>query len=280
MSIQAGQPIVASDFVATSAGAGDSGKVPKLGASGELSATALPTPTTIVRTYNGGSSGNWSKPAKLKYIDVEMWAGGGGGGIASGTGGSSGGGGGGWNKKRFMASELGSTEAYSVGAGGASKAINVSGTGNNGGNSTFGTAGALLLCYGGQAGGDGAIGGTAGRPTLGSGKYNGISGDGGLNSTTADNNWGGAGFYGGGGGGSGASTGQAGGGGAGGMGGGGGGSQRQGGYGAGGISFGGGAGGSGGNGAVPAGGGSASKVSASVVSFAGGDGKIIITEYY
>jgi hypothetical protein len=43
MTIATGSPILAADVVSTSSGAGDSGKIPKLGATGELAAGFLPT---------------------------------------------------------------------------------------------------------------------------------------------------------------------------------------------------------------------------------------------
>jgi hypothetical protein len=85
------------------------------------------------------SSGTWTKPAGLRGAIVEVWGGGGGGGgtigatnPAQGEGG--GGGGGGYVRKLYKASELNSTEAVTVGAGGT---VASGADGNAGGSSTF-----------------------------------------------------------------------------------------------------------------------------------------------
>jgi hypothetical protein len=53
MTISAGSDIVAADFVSTSAGAGDSGKVPKLNASGQLDLSFLRS--LVIETTSGTS---------------------------------------------------------------------------------------------------------------------------------------------------------------------------------------------------------------------------------
>lgn len=61
----------------------------------------------------------WTKPAGLKYIEVEMVGGGGGNKAEAGDSGyETGGGGGGYSKKIYSASELSSTEQVICGAGG------------------------------------------------------------------------------------------------------------------------------------------------------------------
>ncbi len=83
-------------------------------------------------------NGTWTKPAGLKFLQVECW-GGGASGIptlactASQVAASGGGGGGGYCKKLYKASDLAATEAYVVGFGGASDlALSTAG-----GNTTF-----------------------------------------------------------------------------------------------------------------------------------------------
>ncbi|WVR18346.1 hypothetical protein y223_00066 [Bordetella phage PY223] len=86
------------------------------------------------------ASGTWTKPAGLKSVVVEVQgAGGSGGGAMSATSGNAsiggGGLGGGYARKRILAADLGATEAVTVGAGGARVA---GGTGLAGGQSSFG----------------------------------------------------------------------------------------------------------------------------------------------
>jgi hypothetical protein len=104
----------------------------------------------VVRTYlNAASPATWTKPAGLKYIEVEVQGGGGGGGTgdSSRTGGS-GGAAGGYSFKKILESSLGATETVTIGAGGSA---------NNGGStSSFGTH---LSATGGNPGASG--GGTS-----------------------------------------------------------------------------------------------------------------------
>lgn len=84
------------------------------------------------------ASGTWTKPAGLRAAIVEVWGAGGGGGgtigVGSGLSEGGGGGGGGYVRKLYQASELSSTEAVTVGAGGT---VTSGADGNAGGNSTF-----------------------------------------------------------------------------------------------------------------------------------------------
>jgi hypothetical protein len=120
MPIIAGQTALASDFIDSSAGAGDEGKVPKLNASGKLDQTFTTSP--IVRTYTtSGSPHTWTKPTGLKYIIVEVQGSGANGGNASGTGSSDnsgdGGASGGYARKLIAVASLGATETITIGAG-------------------------------------------------------------------------------------------------------------------------------------------------------------------
>jgi hypothetical protein len=94
------------------------------------------------------SSGTYTKPSGVNYIFVEAIGGGGSGGKGSFDGdGAQGGGGGAYVSQLFRASDVGSTETVTIGAGGAS--LTSSGTGNDGGTTTFGS---LLTALGGEGG--------------------------------------------------------------------------------------------------------------------------------
>lgn len=152
-----------------------------------------------VQTFT--ASGTYTKPTGAKSVLVEVWGGGGSGGKgANGVNLASGGGGGAYNSKQFLASDVGSTETVTVGAGGLAKSSN-STNGDVGGNSSFGS---LLYAYGGGPGK-----GTSGTTTVTAGGGGGIQSAGADNAaggpTTFGGAWGGgapitAGFFGGGGG--------------------------------------------------------------------------------
>ena len=107
------------------------------------------------------SSGTWTAPAGCRAIEVTVvGAGGGGGGVdgqGSGTGAGAGGGGAGGASIKIITSDtFGSTETVSVGAGGSGG--NGANDGSDGGNSSFGAH-----CW--ASGGSGGIGATAASPT-------------------------------------------------------------------------------------------------------------------
>lgn len=242
----------------------------------------LGTPSTTVKyltasnkaqvvTFTG--SGTWTKDTGLQRIRVQAWGGGGSGGCGSSSD-ACGGGGGGYAESWFEAGDLGATETVTVGAGGAAQTTPNS-DGNAGANTTFGS---LLTAYGGAAGGRGAsgVGGNGGGVQSGDGVLRGAGGN--------DANGGSGILFGGAGGGGAATVGYAGGSALwGGAGGGGGGTSN---FASGGTSIYGGNGGAGATngsataGSTPAGGGGGVGGSSPTASGAGGDGKVIVTEYY
>jgi hypothetical protein len=158
------------------------------------------------------ASGTWTKPAGAVRVLVEGVAGGGEGGdaaaAASGANSKgSGGGGGEYRRVWFDASDLASTVTVTIGAGGTGG----SGTGNSGGNTSFGTAGAHMICNGGSGGGQaasstaagfGILGGAGGTGGSGGRGFAGGPGGNGMGSATlgasgpggnAGNGWGGGG---------------------------------------------------------------------------------------
>jgi hypothetical protein len=265
MTIQAGQTALAEDFISTSAGASDEGKGVKLNASGILDTTI--THRAIKRQYDlADSPATWTKPTGLTYLEIELWGAGGSGSSSAPSVQCNGGSGGSYIKGTFLASALGATETITIGSGGTA-VTGGAGSGNDGGNTTFGS---LLTSYGGLANG----GGGAGIYGKGSGATGGGPLAGAVSTFGGGNGGGGTSVYGGGGGGSssngGASV----------FGGGGGGGSRYG----GGTSVFGGSGGSGatsgtaGSGTTPSGGGGGCEGNGT--SGAGGAGRCIVTEYY
>lgn len=130
----------------------------------------LPTSGIVVSRVAMASSGTYTKPADLLYVDVEVIGGGGsGGGSLTGYGSSGGGGGGGYAKKLIAAASLGTTETVSVGgvSGTSSFGAHCSATGGGtGGNNTSGGGSAAGGGAGSGVGGDINIAGTTGRTSL------------------------------------------------------------------------------------------------------------------
>ena len=203
MSITAGQTALASDFIASTAGAGDAGKVPKLNSNGTLDGSfindsfggtgdgsdgnvTISSPTTLTRDmfYNdltvndtlttGGFmirvKGTLSGNGAIKYPDGNNGSNGGNG---SSGGGAVGGGGGGGGGSAVSTGRFANTAGQS-GAGGGNGAPNSGGDGGTGTSSTksvgvngvAGGAGGHGSSYSNgsaAAGGGGSSGGTASK---------------------------------------------------------------------------------------------------------------------
>ena len=131
---------------------------------------------TLANSIYKTTSGSYAKPAKLKYIIVEVQAGGGGGGGAALTAGNAsagggGGAGGGYAKKKILASALAASEFVTVGAGGTAGPAGQN-NGGGGGSSSFGSLVSATGGGGGNGGGQnsantGASGGAGGTGSLG-----------------------------------------------------------------------------------------------------------------
>jgi len=95
-------------------------------------------PTHRVVTFT--ASGTWTKRPGLKYIRVRLVGGGGGGsGCSSDNEGSAGGSGGGYSEKVIVASDLASTVAVTIGAGGTAGPSGSPRAGGDGGTTSFGS---------------------------------------------------------------------------------------------------------------------------------------------
>jgi len=130
------------------------------------------SPSSTAKSDVFTSSGTWSKPSGITFVQVQLWgAGGGAGSGAIGTSSNAGGGGGGGGSSiyTFPASTVPSSVTVTIGAGGSGGAAQTSGSGaagSAGGNTTFGSlltgiggSGASVTTYnpGGKGGGDGLV---------------------------------------------------------------------------------------------------------------------------
>lgn len=115
-----------------------------------------PASSADIQVFSTAGTNTWTKPSGAKWVEVTVIGGGGAGGSGPANNNSSGGGGGAYGFKRFSASALGSTESYTVGAGGVAGANNTAG--GAGGFSSFGTT-VLIKAPGGSGGGNSAAAG-------------------------------------------------------------------------------------------------------------------------
>lgn len=110
---------------------------------------------TKVTTYTASTT--WVMSSTTKVVYVQVWGGGGSGGLTTSAGGEAGGGGGGGYAERwFNASSLGTTATVTIGMGGAT--VTSQASGNVGGNSSFGS----VIAYGGGGGQGNTTGGAYG----------------------------------------------------------------------------------------------------------------------
>lgn len=143
---------------------------------------------TNVQTFT--ASGTWTKPAFGTFAYIEVWGAGGSGARGTGGGDTGGGGGGGAYSQRFMKlSDITSTVAVTIGAGGAARTTAIDGAA--GGNSSFSS---YVTAYGGGGGGTSSTqgGGGGGGGALSAGSVGTISA-GGAGGTGFISNVGGAG---------------------------------------------------------------------------------------
>lgn len=154
MAIATGEPISAGDFVSTSSGASDEGKVAKLDASGQLDQGFLKGSYFDQQTFS--VSGTWNKPSRGSWAIVEVWGAGGSGGVSKDqvsmkTAAATGGGGGEYVAIVYLIHFMGDTVSVTIGTGGAAQTRSTDGAtaGAAGGNSSFG---AYATANGGGAG--------------------------------------------------------------------------------------------------------------------------------
>jgi hypothetical protein len=125
----------------------------------------------IRRVYTTLGANTWTKPPGLSHIEVEVQGGGGGGGGAAATGAGAAaqgtcGGGGGYARKLFRADELPASCTATVGAGGTAGAAGAN-AGGTGGASTFAGTGITTVQGNGGPGGPGGAADTGVQRTTG-----------------------------------------------------------------------------------------------------------------
>lgn len=141
--------------------------------------TALRANNTDIQTFTSAGGATWTKPSGFPTTAraiIECWAGGGSGAKVAATNHAGGGGGGGYSRREMQLSALGATEAVTVGAGGASQAVD--GNTQAGTNTTFGAHLTAFAGAGGIAGNatEGAGGGGGGEVAAGVGDVGGSIG--------------------------------------------------------------------------------------------------------
>jgi hypothetical protein len=214
-SLPGGQLVAASvPISALSSGTGNAGKILTAAASGaptwgtvdfaaiesRLAALEGSPPATSLApvTFSAAGTTNWTVPAGVYRVRVELWGGGGSGGASfdsSTTGYAAGGGGGGGYSQAILTVKPGDVIPVTVGAG-APTAPNAS-PGTAGGDTRFGN---LLVARGGRGGGRGptANAGNAGGPGGAGFTANGMTGSNAVGTTNVGGNGGQAGGPGGG----------------------------------------------------------------------------------
>jgi hypothetical protein len=164
--------------VEAEAGTKTTGAMSPLRTAQAIAAKAAPTYEEFL------TSGTWTKPANVTWVQVESVGAGAGGSNNTGATSSSGGGGGAGVNKLFLASDLAATESVTIAAGGAGAANGAIAEGSNGGSTTFGShltaLGGKYIFGGPSSGGGGELGGTVvdSKTNVGGGGYS--SGGGGM----------------------------------------------------------------------------------------------------
>lgn len=99
-------------------------------------------------------AGTYTPTLGMKQVYVECIGGGGGGFAGSNVGSSQsprGGGGGGYSAKLYTSGDIGTSQPYFIGSGGAGTAYGAVAPGNNGQDTTFGTGSTLITAQGGKS---------------------------------------------------------------------------------------------------------------------------------
>jgi len=135
-----------------------------------------PTPASGTTTVNTPGAGNFTWPAGVGSVTVELWAGGAGGNSAA-TAGKSGGGGGGAYSRSVVQGVPGTDYPYFVGGGGLGGVVGASGNlGTDGTDTTYRTN--VVVAKAGEVGALVTDGGTGGLASAGTGQIKFSGGDG------------------------------------------------------------------------------------------------------